>query len=398
MDTDALSSRCLLRHDDALFSLDHERRRVLEDLCADKVVLVTGAAGYIARATLEHILEAAPRIVYLLDSSENGLADLARQLAIRTGSATKVDVRMRLVDITSSLLRLCVDSNVPIDVAFHFAAAKHVRSERDVASALRMLAVNILGTENLLHAVSARNGKNARVFAVSTDKAANPTSLMGASKLAMEALLWQYPGEATSARFANVLFSRGSLTEAWLSRLTRGEPLSSPVGAYRYFISRREAGALCASALTAEPGTVAIPAPGTLTPVGMEDLVERFLFQHELSAQKVTLSDYEASPESVQRISRTPGQYPVVLTPLDTVGEKVQESFMASGEIAEPWTTDLELVPGTFMRLQGLIRELRRWVDQPDQEQSLNGIRGCLHHVLPSFNSNEAAGTLDDRI
>jgi len=399
VDIDALSSACLSRDDDTLFSLDGERREAFVDICGGKTVLVTGAAGFIARATLEHILGAAPRILYLLDSSENGLADLARQLATRTDLPADIDIRLRFVDIASPLLDASIESDSEVDVALHFAAAKHVRSERDVASALRLLQVNVLGTENLLRLLETRGEKNARVFAVSTDKAAEPTSLMGASKLAMEALLWRYPGEAMSARFANVLFSHGSLTEAWISRLSRGEPLSSPVGAYRYFISRREAGGLCANALVARSGCIAIPSQGSLTPVSLEDLLERFLHEFQLSAQRVALSDYELSPDLVQRSSRSGGLYPVVLTPLDTVGEKVQEVFTAPDEPVKQWAADLDLVPGTVLPgIEDLAAEIRQWISHPDRSRGLDGIRSLMRDALPNYKSNDAPVSLDHRI
>lgn len=399
VDIDALSSACLVRPRDAIFSLDGHRQALFNDICRDKVVLITGAAGFIARATLEHVLDASPRILYLLDSSENGLADLARELVLKGVRTRDLDIRMRLVDVSSRLLEAAVESQVSVDVALHFAAAKHVRSERDLASALRILDVNVLGTRNLLRCLETRGDGDAQVFAVSTDKAAEPTSLMGASKLIMESLLWGFPGRATSARFANVLFSHGSLTEAWISRLSRREPLSSPVGTFRYLVSRQEAGALCANATTAERGSVVIPAAESLTPLALEDLVERFLNHFDKRARFVPLSEYEWDPGLIAAMTEKAQDYPVVLTPLDTVGEKTKEIFSASHEFPEHWTGDLDRLNGTPLPgVHDLVREIQLWMDEPVRAGGLDGIRKRLGKELPTYVSNQSGATLDARI
>lgn len=399
VDIDALSSACLVRPRDAIFSLDGHRQASFDEICRDKVVLITGAAGFIARATLEHVLDASPRILYLLDSSENGLADLARELVLKGDRTRGLDIRMRLVDVSSSLLEAAVESQVSVDVALHFAAAKHVRSERDLASALRILDVNVLGTKNLLRLLETRGDGDAQVFAVSTDKAAEPTSLMGASKLIMESLLWEFSGRATSARFANVLFSHGSLTEAWISRLSCREPLSSPVGTFRYLVSRQEAGSLCANATVAKPDSVVIPAADSLAPLALEDLVERFLNHFDKRARFVPLAEYESNPDSIVALTDKAQEYPVVLTPLDTVGEKTQEIFSASHEFPKHWAEDLDRFDGIPLPgVGGLIKDIGLWVDDPVRAGGLDGIRERLGKELPTYVSNQSGATLDGRI
>lgn len=399
VDIDALSPSCLMRPPNTVFSLDGHQQSTFDEIFRDKVVLVTGAAGFIARATLDHVLNASPRILYLLDSSENGLADLARELAINENVDRSVDVRIRLVDVSTTLIDTAVEEGLSVDVALHFAAAKHVRSERDTASALRILDVNVLGTRNLLRFLDARSDGAAQVFAVSTDKAAEPTSLMGASKLIMESLLWQFEGRASSARFANVLFSHGSLTEAWLLRLSRRQPLSCPEETFRYLVSRQEAGALCANATTADPGNVVIPSPNSLAPIDLQQLVERFLTQFDKRARFISLAEYESKPASIASMTEQAEEYPVVLTPLDTVGEKTQEIFSGPHEKSEHWTGNLHHFRGIPLRgLDVLVNEIELWVGDPVRARGLSGIRKRLENELPSYFSNQSDATLDGRI
>ena len=154
-----------------------------------------------------------------------------------------------------------------------FAAAKHVRTERDPVSVLQMLNVNINGTLRSVEAVMSGNPE-ARVFVVSTDKAADPASLMGASKRLMEmVILGSYP-QATTTRFANVAFSSGSLLESWLLRLARRQVLPVPADTRRFFVSPQESGQLCAIASAAPPGGVVVPEPGL---IGSVDLLDALL-------------------------------------------------------------------------------------------------------------------------
>jgi FlaA1/EpsC-like NDP-sugar epimerase len=178
LDLEELASECLNRPVRGLFKLSDEQEAGLIESCRDSVILITGAAGFIAQATLPHILAAKPKQLYLVDASENGLADLARKLAATLRPEHTTDITMILADVTSPIFDRAVYRMGHVDLVLHFAAVKHVRSERDPASALRILDVNVAGTERLLGALSVK-AVPPRVFAVSTDKAVEPTSLMG---------------------------------------------------------------------------------------------------------------------------------------------------------------------------------------------------------------------------
>ena len=168
---------------------------------------------------------------------------------------------------------------------------------------------------------------------------------------------------------------------------------------FRYIVSRQEAGALCANATVAESGSVVIPAVDALTPLALEELVRRFLSQFDKRARFVPLAEYELDPDSIAALTVEGQEYPVVLTPLDTVGEKTQEIFSASHESPEQWTEDLDLFGGIPLPdLDGLVTDVQLWVNDPVRAGGLDGIRATLGKELPTYVSNQSGATLDARI
>lgn len=399
VDLDALAAACTGRPKGSLFSLGGQPFEDFTSLCAGANVLVTGAAGFIARATLPHVIQAGPRILHLLDSSENGLADLARDLAAHRSLRPETELRISLADITSPLLPRAIAAGGAPNLVLHFAAAKHVRSERDVVSALRILDVNVHGTQQLLD-ILATLPNPPRVFAVSTDKAVRPTSMMGASKALMESLLWEYPGEATSTRFANVLFSTGSLTESWVNRLAAGDPLSAPLDTLRYFVSAQEAGRLCSHAIAAPPKTVTIPAPDCVKLVQLTELAERFLHQFSLLATRFPLADWEQGTVPTSPDAYLPSSYPLVCTPRDTSGEKQYEEFRDPSEETVALTGDLVVISEpASLEATMLLTHLEDWLAKPAMSVTLSDLGGLLRTVVPSFShDNQPRPGLDSRI
>ena len=398
IDIESLASRCVDRPRGPIFTLRDQQQAEFSGLCRDSAVLITGAAGFIAQETLKHVLAAEPRVIYLLDSSENGLAALARTLVTRRPEDHPTEVHMVLADISSPLLDRALSQMGELDLVLHFAAVKHVRSERDPASALRILDVNVRGTGRLLNALVC-SGRLPRVFAVSTDKAASPTSLMGASKLVMESLLWAYPGIATSARFANVLFSSGSITESWLGRMAAGEPISAPIDTHRYFVTPWESGLICANAIVAPNRSIAVPAPGTITPTDLVQLAGRFLCAFDMQPVHITLEEWEHDPRSAAPTAFSTGKYPVVCTPRDTVGEKQQEVFLGPFDLLAPWTEDIALLSErTAADISSLILKLDQWISDSSIGVSVADVRGALALVVPGFTGTGSETNLDNRI
>jgi len=183
-------------------------------------VLVVGGAGSIGSATAAQLAGFSPAQLHIVDTDENGLTELVRDLRSQGIVSDRTDLRTTPLDAGSPTMLRLLQDNRGYDLVLNFAAVKHVRSEKDLLSLLRMLDVNLRITRRLLENVAATSE---RYFAVSTDKAANPVNLMGASKRAMEHLVLDedLDIEVTSARFANVAFSQGSLLDGWLRRLAK---------------------------------------------------------------------------------------------------------------------------------------------------------------------------------
>ncbi len=247
-------------------------------------------------------------------------------------------------------MRYLMRQERPYDIVLNFAAIKHVRSEKDSFSILQMLDTNIVKQARFRRWL-AESSPEARYFSVSTDKAANPSSFMGATKRIMEHVLFDsaiapgFRGEVTSARFANVAFSNGSLLQSFENRLARAEPLACPKEIRRYFVSLEESGHICTlAALLAPAGHIAIP---RLDPrehlVPLQGIAEKFL---EASGYAPRLYDDELAAKAELDDTRGAKRWPLIMTPADTGGEKPYEEFVANGEmVVEIGLGSMQAVP-----------------------------------------------------
>jgi len=300
-------------------------------------VLVIGGGGSIGSATTRLLVDYAPSVVHVIDQNENYLAELVRYLRGRPLGLRDVDLRTLPIDYGSPIMeRFLLEAERPYEIVLNFAALKHVRSEKDIYSVLQMLDTNLMRHARFKRWLS-KYGHGRLYFAVSTDKAANPTSLMGASKRLMEDLTFGlYAAEAqltTSARFANVAFSNGSLLDGFLRRLVTRQPLAVPRDTRRYFISQIEAGELCLiAALLAPDKHIAFPNLNPLDELqSLESIAMRVLEHFGLTPQ--FYEDEEGARRDLERVART-GRWPLLLTPLNTSGEKSYEEFVGEGETA----------------------------------------------------------------
>ncbi len=250
---------------DDLAANDVELRARIEGRSA----LVIGGAGSIGSSFIHALLRYRPASLVVVDSSENGLTELTRDLRSIDGQYIPDDFRTYPVALGTRTFDRLLAAEGPFDIVADFAAHKHVRSEKDRYSIEAMLHTNVIDTVGLLDALLAAPPE--RFFCVSTDKAANPANVMGASKKLMEQAVLAYAADlpATTARFANVAFSNGSLPDGFLRRLAKGQPLSAPSDVRRYFVSPIESGELCLIAcVLGEPGDILFPKldePTTLT-------------------------------------------------------------------------------------------------------------------------------------
>lgn len=322
---DPLLARILGR-DHSLFAADLARHQdaIAAELAGARV-LVIGAGGSIGAAFVRQLAGYRPAALHLVDLNENTLVEVIRDL--RSGPVPPPpDLRSLSIDFGSEEFTRFAAACGPWDHVVNFAAMKHVRAERDPYSLMRMIDVNV----GALHRALDWVGPARRIFSVSTDKSVRPANLMGATKNLMERVLFCRDGTlATSARFANVAFSAGSLLEGFEQRLAKGQPLAAPSDVRRYFISSEEAGQLCLlAAFTGGEHEVFFP---RLTPdedlLSFADIARAVLAAHGLEA--LPCAD---ETEAKAALGRDPRHWPCLFSPSDTSGEKMAEEFHRIGE------------------------------------------------------------------
>ncbi len=383
----------------------------LKELIEGSRILMIGGAGSIGSHTLRTILHFGPKTLHVIDHNENGLAELVRGLRSSSDTPPLGELLTLPFGLGGEPFRLWLSSSgVAYDHVLNFAALKHVRSEKDPFSILAMLETNVLHLDRLSQLLSQRTSIK-RVFSVSTDKAANPSSMMGATKRLMEHALfqpthpWANGVSVSSTRFANVAFSNGSLLQAWQHRLADSQPLACPEGTRRFFVSLSESGHLCTLAgFLGTDRSVMVP---SLDPdenlVLLADVATEFLAHHGYEAH-LTYDEQEA----LERVGelKAAGRWPLLLTPLDTSGEKPYEEFVGAHEtVQQSRFAALEEIPylapaspGSFPALVDTLRELLASADSTTV--TVEGLRSLIAQVEPSFAQSHRASTqsLDQRM
>ena len=364
-------------------------------------ILVTGGAGSIGSATLEVLFPYSPVAVHVIDLAENGLVELVRDFRSRPEQLISGEFRLLPIDYGSAATERLLQTEPPYDLVLHFAAHKHVRSEKDVPSVIQMLDTNVIKMHRFTKWLR-KYGHGKRYFAVSTDKAANPTSLMGASKRLMEHVLFSIGSNgsaATSTRFANVAFSNGSLLQGFLYRLARRQPLAVPREVRRYFVSPREAAEICLlSAGAAAPGHITFP---RLDPnEHLRPLVDIAVALLQHLGLKPSFYEREAEACAATEIELERGAYPVLLTPLDTSGEKPYEEFVATDEAPVPTQfaqlSALRYVPPP-VPLEPALAFLDAIAANAGMKLEKSDIADQVASVVPGFKHIETGRILDDR-
>lgn len=312
---------------ESLFAEDlRNHREKLSEHIRDESVLVIGGAGTIGSSYIKALLPFKPARLFVVDISENGLTELTRDLRSSADLVVPADYKTYPVSFGDPLFQKIFRKEGPFGIVANFAAHKHVRSEKDHYSIEAMLQNNIVCNQQLIELLFESTPRH--FFCVSTDKAANPVNVMGASKRIMEELLLTTAGRlpVTTARFANVAFSSGSLLSGFLERMMKHQPLSAPRDVRRYFVSPEESGQLCLLAsILGEPGEIIFP---KLSPDSMktfsgiaEDFLEAWGYQPRYcdSEEEARQTAAEMQPDS--------REYPVYFFDSDTSGEKLYEEF-----------------------------------------------------------------------
>ena len=313
----------------------------LNDAIGGRSVLVIGGAGSIGSSFIRAILPYRPAELVVVDTNENALTELTRSLRSSSTLAGFVpDVYLPYpMDYSSVTFRRMFGHHKRkrgqrgFDIVANFSAHKHVRSEKDIYSIEALLRNNVISAKSLLDLLEEYPPEE--YFCVSTDKAANPVNIMGASKRIMEDLIFSYSDAfpVKTARFANVAFSNGSLPAGFLERITRHQPLSAPSDVKRYFVSPAESGQICMlSAMLGSNRAIFFPKLEEASMTTFDRIAEDLLHSMGYEVDRCT-TDEEAIRKSVEWTGGAP--YPVHFSPSDTSGEKSYEEFYIPGEAVD---------------------------------------------------------------
>ena len=324
----------LIGRNKELFRKDiSDNYRELLNLIANSSFLVLGAAGSIGQALTKELFLRNPKKLHVVDVSENNLVELVRDIRSSKGYI-KGEFKTFALDIGSIEFDRYLDSSGGFDYIFNLSALKHVRSESDPFTLMRMINVNIMNT--IITIDQSINHNSHKYFCVSTDKAANPVNMMGASKRIMEMFLMQKSNsiDISTARFANVAFSDGSLLHGFNQRIQKKQPLSAPFDIKRYFVTEKEAGELCLlSGLLGNNREIFFPKLSPeLNLTSFDQIAIKYL--HQLDYEPVICKTEEEARRTVKDLSKK-GKWPCYFFKSDTTGEKDFEEFYMQDEVLD---------------------------------------------------------------
>lgn len=361
--------------------------------------LVLGGAGSIGQAVTKEIFKRCPKKLHVVDISENNLVELVRDIRSSYGYI-KGDFKTFALDIGSKVYDAFIENDGQYDYVLNLSALKHVRSEKDPFTLMRMIEVNILNTLKTCLQSQAKGVK--KYFCVSTDKAANPVNMMGASKRIMELFLMREANQLpiSTARFANVAFSDGSLLYGFQNRIIKKQPIAAPDDVKRYFITQEEAGQLCLIAcLMGENKDIFFPKlKDELHLITFKSIAQKFLLDQGFTPMECS-SEEEARSTIEKCIEEK--KWPCYFSPSTTTGEKSFEEFYREDE-----KLDLE----RFENLGIVKSELNAAGEQLDLFlEKVNEIRDKNHwekeeivtlfqSLLPEFNHIETLRSLDQKM
>ena len=385
----------------SMFAPDIEANK--ETLTAEikgKKVCVIGGAGSIGSSFIKAVLRFEPASVVIVDLNENGLAELVRDVRSTEGLFVPDEFRCYTLNFADPIFERIFREEKGFDIVANFSAHKHVRSEKDKYSVQALIENNDIKAKKLMDLLCIYPPKH--FFCVSTDKAANPVNIMGASKRIMEDLVMAYNAnfKVTTARFANVAFSNGSLPDSWIHRLQKKQPLAAPSDVKRYFVSPEESGQICMLAcILGNGGEVFFPKLGEDQMLTFSAICDDFV-----KAEGFTKVECENDPEAKQyaaQMSYESDTYPVVYFNSDTTGEKVYEEFYVPGEeINMDRFMSLGVVCGStrrpmnevndfFVELEGIFQK-----DDFTKAEVVESIK----KFIPNFEHEEKGKNLDQKM
>ena len=316
----------------SLFANDIEANKdVLTQEIEGKSVCVIGGAGTIGSSFIRAILPFKPSKLVVIDLNENGLAELTRDIRSTYNMYVPAEYRTYTLNFADPIFARIFREEKGFDIVANFSAHKHVRSEKDKYSVQALIENNDIKAKKFMDLLCEYPPKH--FFCVSTDKAANPVNIMGASKRIMEDMVMAYTSKfkVTTARFANVAFSNGSLPDGWLNRVKKKQPLAAPNDVKRYFVSLDESGQICMLAcILGKNGEIFFPKLGEDQMLTFSSICNEYV--KAIGCEKVECANDDEAKKFANDMSFDTNQYPVVYFKSDTTGEKAYEEFYVPGE------------------------------------------------------------------
>ncbi len=382
-----------------LFNQDLEKSdSEIRDKIKESSFLILGAAGSIGKAISKEILERNPRLVHLVDISENNLVSIVREL--RSNFLTsKSNFESFCLDIGSSIFSKFL-KNKKYDYVLNLSAMKHVRSERDPFTLMRMLKTNIHNSLKVIDDLEDRLPM--KYFCVSTDKASNPVSLMGASKRIMEISLFNNNNDVpvSMSRFANVAFSDGSLLDGFMHRIQREEPISAPKDIKRYFITPKESGLLCLfSSILGKKNQIFFPNDPTEINLLNFDQIAKNLLEEIGFIPYECESEREAVYEAKKLIHS--GKWPCYFFNSDTSGEKSFEEFYTEKEeIDLNKFSQIGIVNSKFTKNKDELKNFFQEIEliETKNSWSMEDLVSIFSNFLPEFKHLARDSNLDQKL
>ena len=375
----------------------------ISDIVKNGRFLVIGGAGTIGSAICRELFARDPKVLHVVDISENNMVELVRDIRSSKGYGSG-EFATFAIDCGSDIFRAFIKEQKEriggYDYVFNTSALKHVRSEKDPYTLMRMIDTNIFNTDSTMLLAKECGAK--KYFCVSTDKAANPVNMMGASKRIMEHYLNRRSLEmpVSTARFANVAFSDGSLLYGFNRRLEKEQPIAAPNDVRRYFVTPKEAGELCIlSCLTGENRDIYFPKlDEELNLVTFSDIAVKYL--NSLGYEPVECATEDEARARVRELKAL-HKYPVYFFKSDTTGEKDFEEFYMDGE-------NLDMEKFTSI---GIVKKAAEYKEE-DLEYFTSAIRAMrdkgswtrgelvelFNRMLPEFHHKETGKFLDSRM
>ncbi|WP_291595069.1 UDP-N-acetylglucosamine 4,6-dehydratase [Bacteroides sp.] len=385
----------------SMFTVDIEvNKEKLTQEIKGKKVCVIGGAGSIGSSFIKAVLRFEPKNVVVIDLNENGLAELVRDIRSTEGLYVPEEFRCYTLNFADPIFKRIFLEEEGFDIVANFSAHKHVRSEKDKYSVQALIENNDIKAKKLMDLLCVYPPNH--FFCVSTDKAANPVNIMGASKRIMEDLVMAYNThfKVTTARFANVAFSNGSLPDGWTHRLQKKQPLAAPSDVKRYFVSPEESGQICMLAcILGNGGEVFFPKLGEDQMLTFSAICDDFV-----KAEGFTKVECNNDPEAKKyaaQMSYESDTYPVVYFKSDTTGEKAYEEFYVLGEkidmerfmslgvVCESPRRSMNEVNDFFLELEGIFQK-----DDFTKAEVVESIK----KFIPNFEHEERGKNLDQKM